>query len=124
MANEVTKLNGIAIANITNLNGITDANLSKINGQEFTGSVAEAAVTAHTEITAASGTSTGASMTYDEDNDFVYVQYPRNGGGGAAMMVCFCCASSLHLHGWWCCGVSKGLLTLASARPANASMLV
>jgi len=38
MANEVTKLNGIAIASITDLNGITDANLSKINGQEFTGS--------------------------------------------------------------------------------------
>ena len=89
MANEVTKLNGIAIGSITNVNGITDANLSKINGQEFTGSVAEAAVTAYTEITAASGTSTGASMTYDEDNDFVYVQYPRNGGGGAAIVGSF-----------------------------------
>jgi hypothetical protein len=39
MANEVTKVNGIAIGSITNVNGITDSNLSKLNGQEFTGIV-------------------------------------------------------------------------------------
>ena len=38
MANEVTKLNGIAITSITDVNSITDANLAKINGKEFTGS--------------------------------------------------------------------------------------
>ena len=37
MANEVKKLNTIAVASIKNLNGITDANLKKLNGQEFTG---------------------------------------------------------------------------------------
>ena len=37
MANNVVKVNGIAIANIAKLNGITDANLVKLNGEEFTG---------------------------------------------------------------------------------------
>ena len=37
MANEVTKLNGIAIASITKVNGQTDGDLAKFNGQEFTG---------------------------------------------------------------------------------------
>tara|TARA_R110000744_G_scaffold2003_1_gene7839 strand:- start:1592 stop:1960 length:369 start_codon:yes stop_codon:yes gene_type:complete len=37
MANNVVKVNGIAIANIAKLNGITDANLAKLNGEEFTG---------------------------------------------------------------------------------------
>ena len=37
MANNVVKVNGIAIANIAKLNGITDANLVKLNGREFTG---------------------------------------------------------------------------------------
>ena len=87
MANEVTKLNGIAIANITDLNGITDANLSKINGQEFTGSIDIATITGYTQVSAAGNY--GANMTYDEDNNFVYVQYPRNGGGGAARVGSF-----------------------------------
>lgn len=38
MANQVEKLNEIAIANIANFNDITDANLAKLNGLEFTGS--------------------------------------------------------------------------------------
>ena len=37
MANQVAKINGIAIASIANINGITDANLAKLNGREFTG---------------------------------------------------------------------------------------
>mgnify|MGYP003121336395 FL=1 len=84
MANEVTKLNGIAIGSITKVNGITDANLSKINGQEFTGTIDISLVTSYT-LAADAGQYSG-NMTYDEDNNFVYVQYPRNGGGGAAVV--------------------------------------
>jgi len=86
MANEVTKLNGIAIANITDLNGITDANLAKINGQEFTGSLDIATITGYTQAGSGGGGSYGANLTYDEDNNYVYLQYPRNGGGGAAVV--------------------------------------
>lgn len=87
MANEVTKLNGIAIANITDLNGITDANLAKINGQEFTGTVDISLVTSYTQ--AADAGNYSCNMTYDEDNNYVYVQYPRPGGGGEAVLGTF-----------------------------------
>jgi hypothetical protein len=84
MANEVTKLNGIAIANITDLNGITDANLSKINGQEFTGTIDISVITGYTQVAVAGNYS--CNMTYDEDTNQVYVQFPRNGGGGGAVI--------------------------------------
>jgi hypothetical protein len=38
MANNVEKVNGIAIGDIEKVNGITDANLQAFNGEEFTGS--------------------------------------------------------------------------------------
>ena len=39
MANEIEKVNTIAIASIAKFNGKTDDNMEKINGAEFTGSV-------------------------------------------------------------------------------------
>ena len=38
MANNVEKVNGIAIGDIEKVNGITDANLEALNGEEFSGS--------------------------------------------------------------------------------------
>ena len=40
MANEIEKLNTIAIASIEKVNGITDANLQALNGLEFTAAYA------------------------------------------------------------------------------------
>ena len=37
MANEIEKLNGIALGDIQTVNGITDDNLQALNGLEFTG---------------------------------------------------------------------------------------
>ena len=37
MANQVEKLNNIAVASIEKLNGLTDASMEKVNGLEFTG---------------------------------------------------------------------------------------
>ena len=37
MANNVKKVNGIAIANIAKINGQNDSDLAKLNGEEFTG---------------------------------------------------------------------------------------
>ena len=77
MANEVTKLNGIVIANITDFNGIADANLSKINEQEFTGTVAISVITGYAAVeqsgSAINDGQYGVNMSYDEDNNFVYV---------------------------------------------------
>ena len=39
MANEIEKVNGIAVADIEKINGKTDANIQALNGFEFTGSV-------------------------------------------------------------------------------------
>ena len=37
MANNVLKVNGIAIASIGKINGQNDTDLAKLNGEEFTG---------------------------------------------------------------------------------------
>ena len=39
MANNVLKVNGIAIASIAKINGQNDSDLAKLNGEEFTGTV-------------------------------------------------------------------------------------
>ncbi len=94
MANEVTKINGIAIASITDLNGITDANLAKINGQEFTGTVDPNFTTSYTDLednSGAIGDDGNGEVTscYDPDNNFVYVQYVDSDGGGTAVVGAF-----------------------------------
>ena len=78
MANEVTKLNGIAIGSITKVNGITDANLSKINGQEFTGTVALAVTSLDSQLSGNSVRHWGLSQAYDEDNNQVIFCYGDN----------------------------------------------
>tara|TARA_Y100000590_G_scaffold200728_1_gene228062 strand:+ start:2068 stop:3120 length:1053 start_codon:yes stop_codon:yes gene_type:complete len=45
MANEVEKLNGIAIADIETINGKTDTNIQAFNGKEFTGVIPYSGVT-------------------------------------------------------------------------------
>ena len=94
MANEVTKLNGIAIANITDLNGITDANLAKINAQEFTGSTDAEYVAFTTQDTSDSaidgGTgfntnrSYGTSLAFDPDTNQVIVAWSDDGNSTRA----------------------------------------
>ena len=41
MANEIEKVNGIAVADIEKINGRTDANIQAFNGFEFTGSTTQ-----------------------------------------------------------------------------------
>ena len=90
MANEVKTVNGIAIASIKNLNGITDANLKNLNGEEFTGTVDIATITSYAAVEGSGSAITdgqyGCNMTYDEDNNFVYVQYALSAGGGGAVV--------------------------------------
>ena len=90
MANNVKTVNGIAIASIKNLNGITDANLKNLNGEEFTGTVDIATITSYAAVEESGSAITdgqyGCNMTYDEDNNFVYVQYALSAGGGGAVV--------------------------------------
>jgi len=60
MANNVTKVNSIAIASIAKINGQNDSDLAKINGEEFTGFTA---VEAHTLIATATA-STSSSLSF------------------------------------------------------------
>ena len=98
MANNVKKVNGIAIADIKNINGITDSNLKKLNTLEFTGTLPDA----HTLIATATsdgsdsslGFTSGIDSTYDvyefiftnihaqTDTDRLGVQFNASGGSG------------------------------------------
>jgi len=90
MANQVEKINAIAITDIENLNGKTDANIEKFNGKELTGTVDPSTIVGYTAVQQSGSATTdaqyGVNMTYDEDNNFVYVQYALEGGGGGAVL--------------------------------------
>ena len=63
MANAVTKVNSIAIANIAKINGQNDADLAKLNTLEFTGGLT--LVEAHTLIASqTSATESNVSITF------------------------------------------------------------
>ena len=70
MANEVKKVNGIAIADIKNINGITDSNLKKLNTLEFTG-----VTDAHTLIATATSDGSDASLGFISGIDSTYDVY-------------------------------------------------
>ena len=69
MANNVLKVNGIAIASIAKINGQTDSDLAKLNGEEFTGTPADAHVLIDTATSDGSdsslGFTSGIDATYD-----------------------------------------------------------
>ena len=68
MANNVEKLNGIAITSIEEVNGITDDNLEALNGEEFTGIPPDSLVLISTHTASSSATldiTSGIDSTYD-----------------------------------------------------------
>ena len=87
MSNNVKTVMGIAAASVKTVNGIAAASVKTVMNENLVLTVDQAVITSHRE--AAGATSTGVSMTYDEDNNFVYVQYNRSGGGGAASVGSF-----------------------------------
>jgi len=87
MANNVLKVNGIAIANIAKLNGITDANLVKLNGEEFTGyNPTEAHTLIATRDIAVLGASSSITITSGIDDTYDVYEFhftnmhPANNG--------------------------------------------
>jgi len=77
MANQIEKLNNIAITSIEKLNGLTDAQMEKVNGLEFTGVPpdVDASVISITNNQYESGDVNGAAFAYDEDNNVFGVTY-------------------------------------------------
>ena len=80
MANQVEKLNGIAIGSIEKFNGATDSNIEKINGLEFTGSVPGSKISI-TNQEFASGRVWGSDVTWDPDTDTLVALYGDDGNG-------------------------------------------
>jgi len=90
MANQVKKLNGIAIGSIEKFNGATDSNIEKINGLEFTGSfsasysLTEIGSSTDTKRAYQDGIGYGSFTTYDPDTDQhinVYGDYSNSNYG-------------------------------------------
>ena len=94
MANEIEKVNGIAIGDIQTVNGITDSNLQALNGFEFTvqefitatgGSIAtNGDYKVHTFAAGTNNfviTGTGSDSTYGTTVEFLIVAGGGGGGG-------------------------------------------
>ena len=124
MANEIEKLNAVAIADIEKFNGKTDDNIEKINGFEFTGVLPES----HTLIATATSDGSDSSLgfvdgtggvvfdsTYDvyefiftnihaqTDTDRLGVQFNASGGSGfnETMQTTFFDANASEGGGGW-----------------------
>ena len=87
MSNNVKTVMGIAAASVKTVNGIAAASVKTVMNEALVLIKDIATVTSYTQ--AASSGNYGVNMSYDEDNDFVYIQYPRNGGGGGAVVGSF-----------------------------------
>ena len=69
MANNVKKVNGIAIASIAKINGQTDSDLAKINGEEFTG-VTDAHTLISTPLQISDGAQAAVTVTSGIDSTY------------------------------------------------------
>ena len=90
MSNNVKTVMGIAAASVKTVNGIAAANVKTVMNETLVTSVDIATITSYAAVEQ-SGSATndgeyGVNMTYDEDNNFVYVQYALSGGGGGVVV--------------------------------------
>ena len=69
MANNVLKVNGIAIASIAKINGQTDSDLVKINGEEFTG-ITDAHTLISTHTVTSDDTQSSIDITSNINNTY------------------------------------------------------
>jgi len=105
MANQVEKLNGIAIGSIEKFNGATDSNIEKINGLEFTGSFsASYSLTDIGSVTEAKRVyddeiGYGSFTTYDPDTDQHIHVYGDGGNSAYGTIECVIKTASTYYRG-------------------------
>ena len=75
MANNVKKVNGIAIADIKKINTIASADLKKLNLEEFTATVDPSTTTLTNHQFNGTDSVEHTSVCYDPDNNFIIVAY-------------------------------------------------
>ena len=90
MANNVKTVMGIAAASVKTVNGIAAASVKTVMSESLELTKDIATITGYTAVEQSGSATTdaqyGVNMTYDEDNNFVYVQYALEGGGGGAVL--------------------------------------
>jgi hypothetical protein len=87
MANNVKKVNGIAIANIKKINGIASASIKKVNSEEFTASVDLAVTSLDSQLSGNSTRHWGMSQAYDSVNNQVIFCYGDNNNSDYATCI-------------------------------------
>ena len=94
MGNEIAEVNGVAFGSVAKVNGVETASITHINGMDLVVSVDPSFTTAYTDVefsgSAIDDDANGeVTSCYDEDNNFIYVQYRDDGGGGNAVVGAF-----------------------------------
>ena len=75
MANEIEKLNAIAIGDIEKFNGKTDSNIEKINGFEFTGFTPPTMFQSAADFSTSTGDGAGAI----DDTNYKVIKFESSG---------------------------------------------
>jgi hypothetical protein len=75
MANNVLKVNSIAIASIAKINGQTDADLAKINGEEFTSALPDARELIQEEVNFTNETTVSFDTSVSTAGNFDYFMF-------------------------------------------------
>ena len=75
MANNVKKVNGIAIASIGKINGQNDSDLAKLNGEEFTGFTPPTMFQSAADFSTSTGDGAGAI----DDTNYKVIKFESSG---------------------------------------------
>jgi len=90
MANNVKKINGIAIADVKKLNTIAAADIKELNGEEFSVSVDPSILVSYRQVEASGSgiacDTANVSAVYDTDNNYVVIGTREAGGGGRCVV--------------------------------------
>jgi hypothetical protein len=90
MSNNVKTIMGIAAASVKTVSGIAAASVKTVMNEALVLIKDIATITSYAAVEASGSAITdaqyGVNMSYDEDNNFVYVQYALESGGGGAVV--------------------------------------
>ena len=90
MSNNVKTIMGIAAASVKTVSGIAVASVKTVMNEALVLIKDIATITSYAAVEQSGSATTdgqyGVNMSYDEDNNFVYVQYALESGGGGAVV--------------------------------------